>query len=277
MLNGKRMSAEGETLGLDADTQAEYERVMAELNRLTSIVPLDAPWTMPQAEVFDKMTPEDWFNSKTQNRTLRSLFQVTTRTDFTANSFQMSFLYFLFYLRSADNYDTINGFESGAQAFVVKETLHEVAARLAEQLGKSIVLKAPVQTITQDESGVTVNSEKGNWRGEYAIVAVPMPLSVRIEIRPALSAQRDLLALHMPMGSDGSPPEGKPGLLVGFIDADNAVKWTGTPMEERKRAIVNQLVSFLGPEAAHPIDYEDQDWPADPSSRGCFSVIMGPK
>lgn len=37
------MSAEGESLGLDADTQAEDERVMAELNCLTSIVPLDAP------------------------------------------------------------------------------------------------------------------------------------------------------------------------------------------------------------------------------------------
>jgi hypothetical protein len=27
---------------------------------------------------------------------------------------------------------------------------------------------------------------------------------------------------------------------------------------------MRQLVAFLGPEAAHPIDYEDQDWPADP-------------
>jgi monoamine oxidase len=32
----------------------------------------------------------------------------------------------------------------------------------------------------------------------------------------------------------------------------------------------------VGPEAAHPIDYEDQDWPAELWSRGCFSVSMPP-
>jgi monoamine oxidase len=47
-------------------------------------------------------------------------------------------------------------------------------------------------------------------------------------------------------------------------------------MEERKKAIIDQLVSFLGSEAAHPIDYEDQDWPAELWSRGCFSVSMPP-
>jgi monoamine oxidase len=70
--------------------------------------------------------------------------------------------------------------------------------------------------------------------------------------------------------------EGNPGLLVGFIDSRNALKWTGRPIEERKKAVIEQLVSFLGPEAAHPIDYEDQDWPAELWSRGCFSVSMPP-
>ncbi len=37
-------------------------------------------------------------------------------------------------------------------------------------------------------------------------------------------------------------------------------------MEERKKLVVKRLVSFLGPVAAHPIDYEDQDWPADPGA-----------
>lgn len=67
---------------------------------------------------------------------------------------------------------------------------------------------------------------------------------------------------------------GATGILS--LERVESVKWTGTPMEERKHAIVNQLVSFLGPEAAHPMDYEDQDWPTDPWSRGCFSVTMGP-
>jgi hypothetical protein len=35
-------------MGLDEETEAEYNRVLAELNRLSAQVPLDAPWTMPK-------------------------------------------------------------------------------------------------------------------------------------------------------------------------------------------------------------------------------------
>jgi monoamine oxidase len=187
--------------------------------------------------------------------------------------------------------------------------MHHLAVRIAEDLGKTMVMEAPVTAIAQDASGVTVSSEKGQWRGHSAIVAVPLPLSVRIAYHPELSAERDVLAQHMPMGSvikywvayekpfwrehglnalitsdtpptdffaDASPPEGRPGFLVGFIEAHNALKWTGRPMEERKRMIVERVVSLLGPEGANPIDYEDQDWPADPWSRGCYGASMGP-
>jgi monoamine oxidase len=308
-LNGKRTLADREAPGFDSETQADYDRVMGELNHLSSQVPLEAPWTMPRAEEFDDMTVEDWFESKTKNKPLLGFFQLTTRGVFTADPFQMSFLYFLFYLHSGDNFDTLNGYENAAQAFLVKETMHHVAVRVAEDLGKAIVMAAPVTTIAQDASGVTVSTEKGEWSGDYAIVAVPLPLSVRFAYHPALPAERDLLAQHMPMGSvikywvayekpfwrerglngltwsdapptagfcDASPPEGGPGFLVGFIEAHNALKWTGRPMEERKKLIVERIVSLLGPEGANPIDYEDQDWPSDPWSRGCYGASMGP-
>ena len=308
-LVGKRTTDEREGMGFDAGTQSEYDRLVQELNRLTEQVPLEAPWSMPRAEEFDAITLEEWLDSNTKNETLRSAFRLATRTDFTADPSQMSFLYFLFYIKSGDGYEKINGFENGAQAFVIKETMYHVAERLAEKVKDAIVLEAPVKKITQDADGVTVSSEKGEWHGDSAIVAVPLPISVRIEYHPPLPAVRDLLAQHMPMGSvikcwiayerpfwrekglngilwsdlppsdgfvDATPIDGSPGFLVGFIDARNALKWTGRPMEERKSAIVDQLVAFLGPEAAHPIDYEDYDWPADPWSRGCFSVTMGP-
>jgi len=187
--------------------------------------------------------------------------------------------------------------------------VYQVLARVAEGLGEAIVIQAPVTAIAQDASGVMVSSEKGEWRGDYAIVAVPLPLSARIAYQPVLPAERDLLAQHMPMGSvikywvayekpfwcahglngltwsdapptagfcDASPPEGGPGFLVGFIEAHNALKWTGRPMEERKKVIVERVVSLLGSEGANPIDYEDQDWPSERWSRGCYGASMGP-
>jgi len=309
-LGGKRLSASGEAIGFDAPTQKEYDGIIRELTKLSDQVPLDAPWTLPRAEEYDHITVDDWFASQTKNRAILGFLRAYVRAIFTADPYQISFLYFLFYMRSGDNFDTLFGFENAAQAWTVKETMHQLAARVAAELGNAIVLNAPVRSISQHAAGVLLTSDKGNWNCEYAIVAVPLPLSVRIAYEPVLPPARDILAQHMPMGSvikywvayqkpfwrerglngmlqsdqppsefisgDFTPPEGHPGLLAGFMEASNALAFTGRPMEERKKVVVERLVSFLGPAAANPIDYEDQDWPADPWSRGCYGASMAP-
>ena|SRR5215469_2382283 len=75
---------------------------------------------------------------------------------------------------------------------------------------------------------------------------------------------------------DVTPPEGTPGILGAFIEAHNALQWTGKSIEERKKVMIDRIVSLFGPEGANPIDYEDQDWPSDPWSRGCYGASMGP-
>ncbi|HET9408032.1 MAG TPA: flavin monoamine oxidase family protein [Candidatus Sulfotelmatobacter sp.] len=307
---GKRFTARGEAIGFDPQTQEEYDRIIRDLTRLSDQVPLDAPWNMPRAEEYDQITADDWFLAQTKNSAILGFLRAFVRAIFTADPYQISFLYFLFYLRSGDNYDSLYGFENAAQAWTVQETMHQVAVLVAEELGKVIVLNAPVRSISQDSTGVLVTSDAGNWRCEYAIVAVPLPLSVRIAYKPELPPQRDILAQHMPMGSvikywvayetpfwskrglngmlqsdqppsefisgDFTPSEGRPGLLAGFMEAHNSMAWTGRSTEERKKVVVERLISFLGPEAANPIDYEDQDWPADPWSRGCYGPSMAP-
>jgi monoamine oxidase len=309
-VDGKRLRGNGEVVGLDAETQVEYDRVVGDLTKLSDQVPLDAPWTMPRAEEYDHMTTEDWIVTQTKNNAILGFLRAFVRAIFTADPYQISFLYFLFYLRSGDNYDTLYGFENAAQAWTVKETVHQVAVRIAAELKEAVVLQSPVRTISQDDAGVLVSSDKGDWTCDYAIVALPPSLSLRINYQPVLPPERDILLQHMPMGSvikywvaydkpfwrerglngmlqsdappsefiagDGTPPEGHPGLLIGFMEAHNAMAWTGRPMEDRKKNVVDRLVSYLGPEAAHPIDYEDQDWPADPWSRGCYGASITP-
>jgi monoamine oxidase len=308
-LNGRRVMAEGEETGMDAETQAEYDRVVKELDRLCATVPPDQPWNTPDAEALDSMTLQDWLDSTTHNKIVRAFLEASMRVDFVAEPYQISFLYCLFYLRSGDNFEMLNGYKGAAQAFLVNETMHEVAMRMATEIKANIVLENPVRAISQDGNGVTVSSDKGTWRADYAIVAVPLPLSVRIAYDPPLSPERDALAQHMPMGSvikylvayekpfwreqglngmtwsdlppsavicDVSPADGKPGILVGFFEAHNALRWTGKPREERKKVVIERLVEFFGSDAAHPIDYEDQDWPAEVWSRGCYGASMPP-
>jgi monoamine oxidase len=280
-----------------------------ELDRLCATVLADEPWNTPNADLFDKMTLQEWLDSAIHNKTVRGFFEASMRGIFVADLYQMSFLYCLFYLRSGDNFEMLNNYENGAQAFLVNETMHEVALRMAGELKTNIILSNAVQAISQDANGITVKSDKGIWHADYSIVAVPLPLSVRIAYDPPLSPERDVLAQHMPMGSvikylvayekpfwreqglngmtwsdlppsaaicDVSPPEGKPGILVGFFEAHNALKWTGRSIEERKKVVIDRLVEFFGAEAAHTIDYEDQDWPAEVWSRGCYGASMPP-
>ena len=308
-INGKRTYPEGEGTGLDPVAQREYERLVTEMNRLSEQVPLDEPWNAPAAKQLDELTVEQWFRTKTKNADTLEFLRLSIRTVFTTDPFQMSLLYFLFFLHSGDNFETLGGFQNAAQAYLVKETMYQLAVKLRNELSNNIVLEAPVRQISQGESEVTVKSDKGEWHASRVVVAVPLPLSVRIAYDPPLHPHRDILAQHMPMGSvikcyaaytkpfwrdralngitwndspptagffDVSPPEGSPAILAAFIEGQHAVQWTGKPVEERKKAVIDRIVSLFGPQGANPIDYEDQDWPSDPWSRGCYGASMGP-
>jgi len=104
---GKRLTASGEAIGFDPHTQEEYDRIIRDLTRLSDQVPLDAPWSMPRAEEYDQMTADDWFMSQTKNSAILGFLRAFVRAIFTADPYQISFLYLLFYLRSGDNYDTL--------------------------------------------------------------------------------------------------------------------------------------------------------------------------
>jgi monoamine oxidase len=306
---GKRINPEGEGFGFDAKAQAEFDRVLAMIDKLAATVPPEAPWTAPRAEEFDDITVEQWHRENVHNDDVLRFMETECRVDFTAEPWQLSFLYFLFYLRSGDSYMTLASFNNGAQAYLVPESMHQVAAAIGKELDEAVVLGAAVTAISQDAAGVSVNSAKGSWHADNAIMALPLPLSSRVQYEPALPPDRDALSQQMPMGSvikfwiayekpfwrdhgmngliftdtppcssisDASPPAGTPGFLVGFIDGRRALKWSGRPMEERKKLIVDFVVKYLGSEGAKPIDYIDKDWPADPWSRGCYGPSMGP-
>ena len=71
--------------------------------------------------------------------------------------------------------------------------------------------------------------------------------------------------------------EGKAaGQLLGFIEGNEARKWSGRDPEERQAAVLRAFSAYFGEKALHPMDYVDQDWTAEPFSRGCYAALMGP-
>lgn len=61
-----------------------------------------------------------------------------------------------------------------------------------------------------------------------------------------------------------------------MIGGKDALYWSEKTAEERKNAIVKQLITLFGPEAGEPIHYFDKNWLEEPFSRGGYMAVMSP-
>lgn len=75
---------------------------------------------------------------------------------------------------------------------------------------------------------------------------------------------------------DVSPPDAEVGILLGFVEGGDARRWVRLTEAERRRTVIDCFVRYFGPEAAHPLDYAEQDWSAEEFSRGCYGAHFAP-
>lgn len=272
-------------------------------------VPGDRPLTAPGAAELDAMTLASWQQRNMPSRGARAVFDVAVRTIFGAESAELSLLFFLAYASSGDGLMHLIEIENGAQQDRFVRGAQGVALGLAAELGERVVLGAPVRRIEQDADGVTVHTDRGAFRGKHVVVAVPPTLAGRIDYTPALPGNRDALTQRYAMGAtikclatyekpfwrgrglsgevtcaggpvtvvfDNSPADGSLGTLLGFVVGGPARELGARPADERKRAVLTAFTRFFGKEAAEPIDYVEQDWSAEPWTRGCPTGTMSP-
>lgn len=272
-------------------------------------VPLDNPMAAGKAAEWDGMTVETWKRKNVKTQGAKALIDTAVRAIFAAEPSEISFLFFLHYLRHGGGLMRMSEIKNGAQETRLSEGYQEISKRLAQKLGDRVILKAPVRRIEQDDSGVTISTDAGTVRCERAIVAVPPVLAGRIDYEPDMPTSRDQLTQHAPMGSvikciamyetpfwrkagysgeaisdrggvklvfDDSSRDGTRGALVGFMLGKDAKHYSGKGMTARRDAAVESFTRLFGPQASSPIDYIDHDWPAERWSRGCYSAVMGP-
>lgn len=279
------------------------------IENLVKEIPLDDPMGNPKAFEWDSITVEAWKRKHVKTQGAKALVDTAVRAIFAAEPAEISFLFFLHYLRHGGGLLKMSEIKNGAQETRLVEGYQEVSKRLAEKLGDRVLLNTPVRRIEQDDSGVTLQTDSGSIRAERVIVAIPPVLAGRIDYEPALPASRDQITQRMPMGSvikciafyespfwrkagysgeaisdrgavklvfDDSSPDGSHAALVGFMMAKDAKHYSGKGMKERREAVVDCFTRYFGPQASTPIDYIDQDWPAERWSRGCYAAFMGP-
>jgi monoamine oxidase len=286
----------------------DVERAQRRLNRLARSVPLDAPWEAPGAAKLDGQTAATWMRRNLVTRPGRMLLELGVEAVWAAQPEDMSLLHVLFYIHSAGSLEMLFDTEGGAQQdrFVGGSQL--VPIRMAEGLGEErIVLGAPVRRIQHGPEGVTVHADGATARGRRAIVAIPPALAGRIAYDPPLSGYRDQLTQRMPLGTvakcmaiygepfwraeglsgqatsdrgpvrltfDNTPPDGSPGVLLGFLEGRHARELGRLRPEERRTAVVDCFARLFGPRAGSPDDYVERLWAEEEWTRGCYGCHM---
>ncbi|MGA8217828.1 MAG: flavin monoamine oxidase family protein [Solirubrobacterales bacterium] len=284
---------------------ADYGRADLRLKRLIKKVSPDAPWEAPNAERLDEQTFASWIRGAARTRTAREALATACHAVFAVEPSEISLLHVLFYAASSGGWDDLLDTEGGAQQDRIVGGSQRISLRMAEELGDRIRLSVPVRTIRTEADGVVV----GEVRARRVIVAVPPALAGRIEYDPPLPGPRDQLTQRMPMGSviktmtiydepfwredglsgqatslpgpaqvifDNTPPNGSPGVLLGFLEARDARVLGRASEAERREAVVGGHARIFGPRAAKPSGWVEKDWSAEPYSRGCYAGVLGP-
>jgi monoamine oxidase len=74
---------------------------------------------------------------------------------------------------------------------------------------------------------------------------------------------------------DSSPPDG-PWLLTSFIAGARAVAWQQLGEREKRRAVLDDLEAWWGPEAAQPQELICHNWNEESWSSGAFTSFVSP-
>ncbi|HEY8767834.1 MAG TPA: flavin monoamine oxidase family protein [Dehalococcoidia bacterium] len=291
----------------DMETMSKVVQAILALDHLAAEVPIDAPWNAPRAREWDSMTVQTWMDQNIESERAREQMCTAIEAVYAAEPHDVSLLHALFYARSGGGMFYLISTEGGAQADRFDGGMQLVAERVAAELGDRVRLSAPVRRIVQDAGGVTVEADGISVKAERCVVTAPPALAGRIDYQPAMPPLRDHLTTRAPMGSvikvyaiyetpwwrdeglsgrvvsdkgpikvifDNSPREGKPGMLMGFIEGGDGRRLSNIDAGERRKIALECFVRYFGDRAARPMDYIEGNWPAEQWSRGCYGAVF---
>ncbi|KYQ89135.1 amine oxidase (flavin-containing) [Tieghemostelium lacteum] len=280
------------------------------IDKLAAELDPTKPHSHPRTKEFDYQTVDQWTRDNVKSVDAKAIIDWFCRVCVAAEPTEVSFLYFLHFIRTAGNYSLLADIHGGAQQDRLIGGSQQISDKMAERLGRgSYYLNSPVKAIYQDKNICTVKTELVTYKSKYVICAIPPTLAGRIEYRPPMPSQRDELTQRMPMGSviktiviydepfwrkegysaealsdkgpificyDDSSHDDKKTAIVGFIAGRAAKEWGKKTPEERKKAVLECYARWWGDKALHCRHYLEKDWKTEEYSRGCYLAYGGP-
>ncbi|NP_001088354.1 monoamine oxidase A L homeolog [Xenopus laevis] len=291
----------------------DYNHVMRTMDQWAKEIPVEAPWKAPHAAEWDRMSMMEFINNTCFTQSGRSFATLFVNLVVTAETHQISTLWFLWYIKLCGGTTRAFSTENGGQERKFVGGSGQISERIMERLQGRVMLESPVVKI--DQSGQSVIVETLNhetYEAKYIISAIPPILSTKIHFEPELPSIRNQLIHRLPMGSvikcmvyykeafwrkmdicgcmimedddtpigftlDDTKPDGTEPAIIGFILSRKATLMANLTKEERKRKICEYYAKVMGTdEALHPVHYEEKDWSKEQYSGGCYTAYFPP-
>jgi monoamine oxidase len=284
----------------------ELETAIVKFNKMSASVPADAPWTAPQASVWDQMTIQTWIEQNLDSAEAQNLAGLGVRGVYGEDPDQISLLDLLAAITGVGgDFNTLVG---SAQSIRFVGGPQQLSKRLAARLGHRVRLGVEVTAVEQ-RGHATVHSETESFPCRRVILTLPKTLVGRMRFAPALPPALDQIVQRQPMGSvlkvnaiysrpfwrdaglngsatseagpirityDNSPPDGSPGVLVGFMEGTDSRGFYGASPAFRRAAALRCFARYFGPRALSPVAYLDLMWATEPFSRGAYGSFNPP-
>ena len=299
----------------DPEGVADAFSAILKMNQMASTLDVNAPWKAANAQEWDSQTFETWKLANAQTPNGQFLLDLGIEAVWAAEPRDVSLLHVLFYIASATDGKAAPDFQrlintaGGAQESRFVGGSQGVSLALAKRLGKRVVLSAPVRRIVQHKTSVDVITDRGTFSARQVIVTGPPAVTAYIDYSPQLPTQRAQLLQRFPQGNaikceafydkpfwrdaglagqvtsdaepvrvtfDNSPPDGSPGIMLGFIEGAFARKWSKKSKAERKAAVLKNFATYFGDQALKPNAYVEKDWSSEMWTRGCYVGFTPP-
>jgi putrescine oxidase len=308
--DGKRTLYSGDTFPVGETTAAEMDKLTALLDSLAAEIGAEEPWAHPKARELDTISFHHWLRQNSPDEEACNnigLFIAGGMLTKPAHAF--SALQAVLMAASAGSFSNLTDEDFILDKRVVGG-MQQVSLLQAAELGGDVVLDSPVRTINwaEDPSGgyrVTAVSERATVNARFVIMAVPPNLYSRVSFNPPLPRRQHQMHQHQSLGLvikvhavysspfwreeglsgtafgagavvqevyDNTNHEDPRGTLVGFVSDEKADAMFELSAEDRRRAILESIASFLGEKALGPEVYYESDWGSEEWTRGAYAA-----
>ncbi|WP_326545402.1 FAD-dependent oxidoreductase [Mycolicibacterium sp. ND9-15] len=306
--NGRVRRYSGQVPKASALQLVDLHLALSRLERMARQVDPATPWSAARALEWDSQTVASWATRHARTSVGRAFIGLLCEAVWAADPADLSLLHLLAYANSSGGLTRLISTSGGAQQSRIVGGSQRITLAMAADLGESIRLNAAVRGIDWRD-GVELATDIGTVRARQVIVAMSPTLAGRLNYHPALPADRDQLTQRMPNGSvikcmavydepfwranglsgqgvsvtgpvkvffDNSPPSGRPGILLGFLEGNQARKFGRLDRQARREAVLADFTKMFGPRASRPDEYIDKAWADDEWTRGCYGAFLPP-